>query len=72
LADGSMRVGLSREPPGVNILHLPDRDITLARGANKAQFKVEVRDGKTVRLQVLTGEIVETLTDPEATALLAE
>lgn len=72
LADGSMRVGLSREPPGVNILHLPDRDITLARGVDKAQFKVEVRDGKTVRLKVLTGEIVETLTDPEATALLPE
>jgi hypothetical protein len=70
LSDGSMRVGLSRDPPGVNILHLPDRDITLARGSAKAQFKVEVRDGKTVRLKVLTGEIVETLTDPNATALL--
>lgn len=70
LADGSMRVGLGREPPAVNILHLPDRDITLARGSDKAQFKVEVRDGKTVRLQVLTGEIVETLTDPDATPLL--
>jgi hypothetical protein len=72
LSDGSMRVGLSREPPGVNILHLPDRDITLARGANKAQFKVEVRDGQTVRLQVLTGKIDETLTDPNATALLPD
>jgi hypothetical protein len=72
LSDGSMRVGLSRDPPGVNILHLPDRDITLARGSGKAQFKVEVRDGKTVRLQVLTGEIVETLTDPNATPLLPE
>lgn len=70
LSDGSMRVGLSREPPAVNILHLPDRDITLADGADKAQFKVEVRDGKTVRLHVLTGEIVETLTDPDATPLL--
>jgi hypothetical protein len=70
LSDGSMRVGLSREPPAIDVLHLPDRDITLARGSDKAQFKVEVRDGKTVRLQVLTGEIVETLTDPEATRLL--
>jgi hypothetical protein len=70
LSDGSMRVGLGREPPAVNIVHLPDRDITLARGSSKAQFKVEVRDGKTARLQVLTGEIVETLTDPSATALL--
>jgi hypothetical protein len=70
LTDGAMRVGLSREPPAVDTLHLPDRDITLARGSDKAQFKVEIREGKTVRLQVLTGEIVETLTDPEATPLL--
>jgi hypothetical protein len=70
LSEGSMRVGLSREPPGINILHLPDRDVTLARGSDKAQFKVEIREGKTARLQVLTGEIVETLTDPEAVPLL--
>jgi hypothetical protein len=70
LSEGSMRVGLGREPPAINILHLPDRDITLARGSNKAQFKVEIRDGRTVRLQVLTGEIIETLTDPNATPLL--
>jgi hypothetical protein len=70
LSDGRMRVGLGREPPAINILHLPDRDITLARGSAKAQFKVEVHDGKTVRLQVLTGEIVETLTDETATPLL--
>jgi hypothetical protein len=70
LSDGAMRVGLSREPPAVDVLHLPDRDITLAWGSDKAQFKVEVRDGKTVRLQVLTGEIVETLTDPDAAPLL--
>jgi hypothetical protein len=70
LSEGSMRVGLSREPPGINILHLPDRDITLARGSDKAQFKIEIREGKTVRLVVLTGEIVETLTDPEAEPLL--
>jgi hypothetical protein len=70
LSEGSMRVGLSREPPAIDVLHLPDRDITLARGSDKAQFKVEIRDGKTVRLKVLTGEIVETLTDPEAIPLL--
>lgn len=70
ISDGHMRVGLSREPPAVNLLHLPDRDITLARGADKAQFKVEVRDGKTVSIKVLTGEIVETLTDPTAEPLL--
>ncbi|MCA9689596.1 MAG: hypothetical protein KC636_08290 [Myxococcales bacterium] len=70
LADGEMRVGLSREPPAINVLHLPDRDITLARGAEKAQFKVEIRDGTTVRLVVLTGEIVETLTRADAQPLL--
>lgn len=70
LSDGSMRVGLGREPPAVNVVHLPDRDITLARGSDKAQVKVEVRDGKTVHLKVLTGEVVETLTDPDATPLL--
>lgn len=72
LSDGAMRVGLGREAPAVEVLHLPDRDITLARGSNKAQFKVEVRDGKTVRLQVLTGKIVETLTTPDAEPLLED
>lgn len=70
VSDGLMRVGLSREPPAVNLLHLPDRDISLAPGAEKAQFKVEVRAGETVEIKVLTGEIVETLTDPEAQPLL--
>ncbi|PRQ02512.1 hypothetical protein ENSA5_21570 [Enhygromyxa salina] len=70
ISEGNMRVGLSREAPAINLLHLPDRDITLARGAEKAQFKVEVRDGETVEIKVLTGEIVETLTKPDARPLL--
>jgi hypothetical protein len=69
-ADGKFRVMISREAPSVNLVHLPDRDITLARGAEKASFKIEVRDGKTVALEVLTGEIVETLTRPDAEPLL--
>lgn len=72
LSDGQMRVALSREAPAINLLHLPDRDITLARGCNKAQFKVEIRDGKTVRIKVLTGEIVETLTRPDAEPLVSQ
>jgi hypothetical protein len=70
VSDGNMRVGLSAEPPAINLLHLPDRDITLAPGVDKAQFKVEVRDGETVELVVLTGRVVETLTSPDAQPLL--
>lgn len=70
VSDGNMRVGLAAEAPSINILHLPDRDITLAPGAEKAQFKVEVNGGKTTKLVVLTGEVVETLTRPDAQRLL--
>ncbi|GEM_PF-2197680 len=69
-SEGKFRVGLSREAPAVNLVHLPDRDITLARGAEKAQFKVEIRDGQTRAIKVLTGEIVETLTAEGARPLL--
>ena len=70
LSDGEFRIALGREAPAVNVLHLPDRDITLAPGLDKAQFKIEVRDGETMRIVVLTGEIRETLTAPEAEPLL--
>jgi hypothetical protein len=70
--DGKFRVMISREAPAVNLVHLPDRDITLARGAERASFKVEIRDGTTVALEVLTGEIVETLTRADAEPLLTE
>lgn len=63
IAEGQMRVELSREAPSINLLHLPDRDITLAPGVDKSSFKVEVREGRTIRIKVLTGEIVETLQD---------
>lgn len=69
-AEGKFRVLLSSEAPAVNLVHLPDRDITLARGVEKASFKFEIRDGKTIKLEVLTGEIVETLTRPDAEPLL--
>lgn len=70
LSEGKFRVALGREAPAVHVLHLPDRDIRLARGSAKAQFKVEVRNGETVRLQVLTGRIRETLTRDGAKRLL--
>lgn len=69
-AEGRQRLGLGREAPHVNVIHLPDRDITLAEGADKAQFKVEVRDGRTLRLKVMSGEIRETLTVEGAEPLL--
>jgi hypothetical protein len=69
-SDGQFRVGIAREAPYINLVHLPDRDITLARGAEKAQFKVEIRDGETIRIVVLTGKIVETLTREGAKPLL--
>jgi hypothetical protein len=69
-ANGKFRVMISREAPAVNLVHLPDRDITLARGEERASFKFEVRDGKTIALEVLTGEIVETLTRDDAEPLL--
>jgi hypothetical protein len=61
ISDGQFRLGIAREPPSINVVHLPDRDITLAEGVDKAQFKVEVVEGKTVKITVLTGRIVETL-----------
>ncbi|KIG17374.1 hypothetical protein DB30_03431 [Enhygromyxa salina] len=70
VSEGNMRVSLSAEAPAINLLHLPDRDITLAPGVDKAQLKVEVNGGKTTRLVVLTGEIVETLTHADAQPLL--
>jgi hypothetical protein len=56
---GAARLGLSREPPGVDTIILPDRVLTLGEGTDHAQLKVEVRDGKTVELEVLFGVVVE-------------
>lgn len=61
ISEGAMRLGLGREAPAVEIVHLPDRDIVLAEGHDKAQFKVEVAGGKTTKIVVLTGGIREVL-----------
>jgi hypothetical protein len=69
--DGSARLGLSREPPGVEVIVLPDREIRLADGHDHAQVNLTVRDGKTIKLKVLSGKIVQTPTGqprPEAAA----
>lgn len=54
---GAARLGLSREPPGVNLIVLPDREIRLAEGYDSAQLSVRVEDGRTVKLRILTGRI---------------
>ncbi|NVB40004.1 hypothetical protein G6O69_19320 [Pseudenhygromyxa sp. WMMC2535] len=70
LSEGKFRVGLGREAPAINVVHLPDRDLTLAPGADKAQFKIEVIEGRTTKIQVLTGEIQESLRAADAEPLL--
>lgn len=60
---GPARLGLSREPPGVNLIVLPDRELRLAEGYDSAQLSVRVQDGRTVKLRVLTGRVDVTRTD---------
>ncbi|RMG98352.1 MAG: hypothetical protein D6705_06130 [Deltaproteobacteria bacterium] len=57
--NGRARLGLSRTPPSAERIVLPDRIVELAPDASHAQVDVEVRDGRTVRLEVLTGAIDE-------------
>lgn len=59
---GKARLGLAREEPGLLVIHLPDRDITLADGCDRAQLKVHVEGDATIALEVISGEIVETPT----------
>ncbi len=54
---GPARLGLSREPPGVNLIVLPDREIRLAEGYDSAQISVRVEGNRTVKMRVLTGRI---------------
>lgn len=68
-SEGKARLGLSREPPGVHTIELPDRTLTLADGSDMAQFKVAVEAGETTALEVVSGAIVEQL-KPGAKPLL--
>jgi hypothetical protein len=67
---GAARLGLDRTPPGVMEIALPDRTLRLAEGSDQAQMKVDVKDGKTVAIKVLFGEVVEEL-GPGARPLIA-
>ena len=54
---GFARLALSREPPGITQIVLPDRFVELADGVDTAQFKVNVVDGRTISFKVLTGQV---------------
>lgn len=62
--EGVARLGMSRQEPGIKAIVLPDRVLTLAPSCDHAQVKVDVRDGKTVRLKVVVGEIRQTPREP--------
>lgn len=57
-SSGFARFALSRQDPGVQEIVLPDRVIRLAEGCDNAQIKVNVVDGQTIELKVITGEVV--------------
>lgn len=58
-SDGPARLGLTRQQPGVQEIVLPDRRVRLAPGYDIAQIKVDVQEGKTVKLAVLVGQVVQ-------------
>jgi hypothetical protein len=58
-SSGPARLGLAREPPGVEEIVLPDRRVRLAAGCDHAQIKVDVVGDRTVSLKVVTGDIVQ-------------
>jgi hypothetical protein len=58
-SSGPARLGLAREPPGVEEIVLPDRRIRLADGCDHAQIKVDVVGERTVSLTVVVGDIVQ-------------
>lgn len=60
---GAARLGLAHEPPGVNLIVLPDRELRLAEGYESAQVSVRVEEGRTVKLRILTGRVDVTRTD---------
>ncbi len=56
-SDGKARFGLHRAPPGVHTIELPDRSVHLADGCDRAQVRVNIVDGETVELTVITGDV---------------
>jgi len=63
-SSGQARLGLTREPPGLLAIELPDRTIRLAPDCDSAQVRLDVVDGKTVQMTVLFGDIVEEPASP--------
>ena len=61
---GRGHFALTREPPGLAELELPDRIIRLADGAESAEVRVDVQDGRTIERTLLRGEIREELLNP--------
>ncbi len=59
-SDGKARFGLHRAPPGVHTIELPDRSIHLADGCDRAQVRVNIVDGETVEMTVITGDVTTT------------
>jgi hypothetical protein len=55
--EGFGRFALSREPPGVARIVLPDRVLELADGSDYAQIKVFVENGQTREVKILAGAI---------------
>ena len=55
--DGFARLALHRDPPGILEVVLPDKIVRLADGCTTAQFKVNVLEGKTIELKVVSGDI---------------
>lgn len=58
-SEGRARLGLARKAPGIEVIHLPDREIRLAPGCDVAQLWVDVVNGHTRKIQPIYGEIVE-------------
>ncbi len=63
--EGKVRLGLNRRPPGLLMIHLPDRDLELAEDCEHAQFDVEVKDGVTIKVEIIYGEIKQRLITPQ-------
>jgi hypothetical protein len=58
-SSGKARLGLTREPPGLLAIELPDRVLRLADGCDSAQVRLNVVDGETVEMTVLFGVVDE-------------
>jgi hypothetical protein len=63
-SEGRGRFALDKEAPGVELLVLPDRSLSLAESSDRAQVIVYVEDGVTTTLEVLSGHVVQKLETP--------